>query len=336
MSNRKILVTGGAGYIGSITSARLRLAGFETLVFDNMSSGHDWAIGEGRLVRGDVLDTKALIQVMRDWKPDAVIHFAALIAAGESVEKPLTYYLNNVGGVNSVVTAMVEAGVPSIVFSSTASIFGSTTSEPLSEDLPIQPENPYASSKAMCETILKDACKAYGLKAIALRYFNAAGADTENQLGEAHEPETHLIPLVLEVASDKRKEITIYGTDYDTPDGTCVRDYVHVVDLAQAHIRALDRLAEGAGSNSPGGFETFNIGVGKGFSVKEVIDTCRDVTGHVIPTKVGQRREGDPSSLTCAPGKANTVLGWSPIYPELSDIISHAWAWEKDRRRLGR
>lgn len=336
MSVSKILVTGGAGYIGSITSARLRHAGFETLVYDNMSSGHDWALGEGRFVKGDILDTASLAGVMEEWKPDAVIHFAALIAAGESVHEPLKYYANNVGGLNSVLTAMVETGVPSIVFSSTASIFGSTTSEPLSEDLPVRPENPYASSKAMCETLLKDACKAFGLRGIALRYFNAAGADVENLLGEAHDPETHLIPLVLEVASGKRESITIYGTDYDTADGTCVRDYVHVVDLAQAHIRAIGRLAGNVSAHEASAFETFNIGVGKGFSVKDVIDTCRTVTGHPIPTQFGARRAGDPSSLTCAPDKANRILGWSPIYPKLADIVGHAWEWEQRRRSLGR
>jgi len=323
MDRGAILVTGGAGFIGSHTCKALAANGYTPIVFDNMSGGHDWAVKWGPLEYGDCRDYEALVRTIRKHNPIAVMHFASFIAAGESVTDPGKYYGNNVGGMIALLSAMRDTGLDKIVLSSTAAIFSTDSTDPIGEDRALSPLNPYGASKAMCEELLRGFGEAHGIRSVALRYFNAAGADPDGELGEAHEPETHLIPLILEVAAGKREEILVFGEDYPTDDGTCIRDYIHICDLADAHIRSLsylDRIEEGC-------FDAFNLGNGNGFSVKEVVEAARALTGHPIPARIVGRRAGDPPVLICDARKARSNLNWGPAFPEIRTQMEHAWNW---------
>ena len=325
MNSRKILVTGGAGYIGSHTVCLLLAQGHDVVVVDNLSKGYRHNVPEGRLRELDLADTAALARLMREHGTEAVIHFAAFIAVGESMRQPERYFANNVSGSLSLLTAMVETGVKHIVFSSTAAVYGNPQSSPIVETFPIQPVNPYGESKVMVETMLHWFDRIHGVTSVCLRYFNASGADPEGRLGEEHEPETHLIPLLLR-AVRTGQPVTVFGGDYETPDGTCIRDYIHVNDLAQAHILAVEHLAGGGAS------DRFNVGTGTGHSVMEVIHAVEAVTGKPVPYTVGPRREGDPPSLVAASDKLRTKLGWSPVYPDLRAIVQHAWNFTAARK----
>ncbi len=321
----KVLVTGGAGYIGAHAVRELKKAGDEVVIFDNLIYGHrELAQGE-RLIVGELENTALLRDVFAEHKFDAVMHFAAFAYVGESVENPSKYYRNNVAATLNLLDAMREAKVNRFIFSSTCATYGEPKEIPIPESHPQNPINPYGASKAMVERILQDYAVAYGLKFVALRYFNAAGADESGEIGEDHNPETHLIPLVLDAALGRRNHITIYGTDYDTPDGTCIRDYIHVTDLANAHVLGVKYLNEGGAS------DVFNLGNGNGFSVREVIDTTRKVTGREIPVVEGARRAGDPAKLIGSAEKAKRVLGWKPKFNQLETIISTAWKWHQKR-----
>jgi UDP-glucose 4-epimerase len=316
-----ILVLGGAGYIGSHTVKRLRGKGEAVVVYDDLSQGHEAAVQGADLVKGDVCDQPMLARVCREKKVDSIIHFAAFCYVGESVEQPARYYHNNVTGMVSVLGAMVETGVKRIIFSSSAATYGVPDSVPIREDAPLNPINPYGRTKLMMEQMMADYEKAYGIGYTALRYFNAAGADSEGELGEWHDPETHLVPLAAYAALGLREELTIFGDDFDTPDGTCVRDYIHVDDLADAHILALDRLRNGGESRS------FNLGNGEGYSVREVAETVMSVSRRKFKLKMGPRRAGDPPSLVADPTEAEKVLGWKQKHPSLQDIAYTAYRW---------
>ncbi len=323
-----ILVVGGAGYIGSHAVLALKAAGYQVVIFDNLEYGHRELVDrvlDVELVVGDTRDTNALTELFATHKIDAVMHFAAYIAVGESVTEPQMYYSNNVTGTLNLLAAMRSAKVDKFVFSSTCAVYGIPQFTPLVEDHPFAPISPYATSKLMVENILSDFDRAYGLRSVRFRYFNAAGADPHGRLGEDHSPETHLIPLVLLTALGKREYISVFGTDYPTPDGTCIRDYVHVQDLATAHVLGLKHLLEGGDS------QIFNLGNGSGFSVKEVIETARKVTGKEIPVVYGDRRAGDPPILVGSSDRVRQALGWNPEYPQLKDIITHAWRWHQVR-----
>ncbi len=319
-----VLVTGGAGYIGSHTCKALSRAGFTPVTYDNLVYGHEWAVKWGPLEKGDILDTSRLSRVIATYKPVAVIHFAAFAFVGESMENPAKYYRNNVAGTLSLLEAMHKNGVDKIVFSSTCATYGIPEKLPITEDTQQQPINPYGRSKWMIEHILADYGDAYGLKSISLRYFNAAGADLEGELGEYHDPETHLIPLILDTAADRRPNITIYGDDYDTPDGTCIRDYIHVSDLADAHVCAMMGLGDRKLARA------YNLGTGNGYSVLEVIDAVRHLTSRDVMVQRGARRPGDPASLVADASRANRDLGWLPKYTKIGDIIESAWAWSNN------
>ncbi len=314
----KVLVTGGAGYIGSVTTEKMLDAGHEIVVFDNLERGHRQALDErARFIEGDLRDKEGILSAMMDVKPDAVMHFAAYALVPESMEKPEIYFRNNLDGGVNLSEAMLKADVGRIVFSSTCATYGQPETVPITEDEKQKPENPYGESKLQFEKVLNWYRELHGMKAIFLRYFNACGA-TE-KFGEDHDPETHLIPLVLQVPLGKRENVKIFGEDYDTPDGSCIRDYIHIVDLAQAHILALETEKDGP----------YNLGNGTGFSVKEVIDVCREVTGHDIPAIKAERRPGDPPRLIAGADKARNVLGWKPEYPDLKDIVESAWQWHQ-------
>ncbi len=314
----KVLVTGGAGYIGSVTSELLLDGGHEVVVFDNLERGHRSAIDErAKLVEGDLRDRDSIADAMKQVKPDAVVHFAAYALVGESMDDPLMYFRNNLEGGIHLAEAMQQVGVKRIIFSSTCATYGQPETMPMTEDLPQRPTNPYGESKLAYEKVLRWCEDRDVLSPVFLRYFNAAGA-TE-KFGEDHDPETHLIPNVLAVPMGTRSHIDIFGDDYDTPDGTCVRDYIHICDLAQAHILALESNHTGA----------FNLGNGSGYSVQQVVETSREVTGREIPIKIGERRPGDPATLIAGAGKAHGTLGWKPKYGELRTIIEHAWAWHQ-------
>ncbi len=317
-----ILIVGGAGYVGSHAARLLDRAGHQVWILDNLSRGHRAAALSGRLLEVDVQDRVRVRQILRDKRIDAVMHFAAFALVGESVADPSMYYQNNVIAALQLLEAMRDAEVKRFVFSSTTATYGEPARIPIGEDTPQQPINPYGFTKLVIERALADYAHAYGLGYAALRYFNAAGADPSGELGEDHDPETHLIPIVLQVALGQRPHITVFGDDYPTPDGTCIRDYVHVNDLADAHLKALERLQPGKGI-------CLNLGTGKGYSVREVIDACRLVTGHAIPEVMGTRRPGDPSQLVADARRAQAELGWVPKYTEIKEIVATAWNWHK-------
>jgi UDP-glucose 4-epimerase len=318
-----ILIVGGAGYIGSHMVKYLAASGHQVVIFDNLSKGHRDAVLEGKFVEGDLANHEQLDQLFSSNRFDAVMHFASFIEVGESVRDPAKYYRNNFSNTQNLLDAMVRSDVSHFIFSSTAAIFGEPQYTPIDEVHPKSPINPYGKSKLMVEQMLEDYDKAHGLKSICLRYFNAAGADVAGDLGERHNPETHLIPLVLQAASGRRDAISIFGNDYDTPDGTCVRDYIHVQDLCDAHLLALDSLRSGGASNR------FNLGNGQGFSVRQVIDCAREVTGREIKVVNEERREGDPAVLVADATRAKTVFGWEPSLSSLEKIIETAWNWEQ-------
>jgi len=319
----KVLVVGGAGYIGSHMVQLLLEHGHEPVVFDNLSSGHRDAVLGGSFVEGDLADVAAIERVFQAHRFDGVMHFASYIQVGESVREPAKYYRNNIANTLNLLEAMHRHGASSFIFSSTAAIFGEPDYVPIDEAHPRRPINPYGFSKFAIEQVLADFDRAYGLRSVCLRYFNAAGADPQCRIGERHDPETHLIPLVLQAASGRRANIQVFGQDYDTPDGTCVRDYIHIVDLCAAHLLALDRLRAGAPSAA------YNLGNGNGFSVKEVIDTAEQVTGTRIARIYGERRAGDPARLVAEAKLARAALGWRPQFDSLETIVRHAWAWER-------
>jgi UDP-glucose 4-epimerase len=328
MENPTILVTGGAGYIGSHAVLALRDAGYEVVILDNLVYGHRDLVETAlkvEIIQGDIGDRALLDQLFKTRDFAAVMHFAAYAYVGESVSQPAKYYRNNVVGTLTLLEAMCEAGIKNFVFSSTCATYGVPQQIPISENQPQQPINPYGMSKLMVEQILSDFDHAYGLRSVRFRYFNAAGADPQGRLGEDHAPETHLIPLVLLTAMGKRESISVFGTDYDTPDGTCIRDYIHVTDLAQAHILGLEHLLKG------GSTEVFNLGNGKGFSIQQVIEAARVVTGRPIPVTLADRRPGDPPSLVGSAEKAQRILGWQPQYADLETILKHAWQWHQKR-----
>jgi UDP-glucose 4-epimerase len=327
----RILVVGGAGYIGSHMVQLLVERGFDVVTFDNLVFGHREAVAGGEFLQGDLSDRDTLERVFATRRFDGVMHFAAYAFVGESVQDPAKYYRNNVVNTQNLLDAMRAHHVRNFIFSSTCAIFGEPQYVPIDEAHPKAAINPYGRTKWIVEQMLADYDQAYGLKSICLRYFNAAGADPQGRIGEEHEPETHLIPLVLQAASGVRSGITVFGRDYDTPDGTCIRDYVHVVDLAQAHLRALEQLLAGGGS------QVFNLGNGRGFSVQEVIDTVRQVTGRPIKVVDGPRRAGDPARLVGDSRRARELLGWNPQFADIATIVEHAWNWEQrvQARRRG-
>ena len=318
-----ILVTGGAGYIGSHCCKELSKKGFHPITIDNLVYGHKDFVRWGEFFQGDVGDPVHLKECLSQYKIDAVMHFAAYAYVGESVEDPLKYYENNLGNTIQLLHAVLENNIKYFVFSSTCSTYGNPQKTPIDEDHPLNPINPYGKTKRMIEEILRDYQTAYGLKYISLRYFNAAGADPDAEVGEDHDPETHLIPLVLDAAAGKRKAIKVFGTDYGTPDGTCIRDYIHVTDLAQAHILALQRLTGGADSS------VYNLGNAQGFSVLEIIERARKITGKNIAVENSDRRAGDPPVLIASNEKAIKELGWKPQYADIDDIIGTAWRWHQ-------
>jgi len=323
VKEKVILITGGAGYIGSHVVKELRKTGYRPLVYDNLSTGHRWAVKKDALIEGDLEDKEKLQIVLEKDKPLAVMHFAASTVVGESVERPELYFRNNVINSFSLLEAMLAAGVKCFIFSSSAAVYGDPQQVPIDEDHPLAPVNPYGESKVFVERALRWYEQVHGLRYISLRYFNAAGADPEGELGETHDPETHLIPRILDVALGKRSFIEMYGVDYDTPDGTCIRDYIHVTDLAQAHILALEALLSGATSH------IYNLGNQRGFSVKEVVDIARTVTGHPIPVRESSRRQGDPSVLVASSELIKKELNWTPHYDDLKVIIETAWRWQR-------
>lgn len=318
----KILVLGGAGYIGSHTVRELIDKEYEVVIVDNLFTGFKQSIPKNvKFYEGDIRDFDFINSVFKKEKPNAVIHFAAYSLVGESVTNPLKYYDNNLYGTKVLLQAMVENNVDKIVFSSTAAVYGEPKNIPILETDRTVPTNPYGETKLAMEKLMMWVAKAHNLKYVSLRYFNACGAHISGEIGEAHNPESHLIPLVLQVPNGKREYISIFGSDYDTDDGTCIRDYIHVTDLADAHILAVNYLMNGGESN------VFNLGNGVGYSVKEVIDTARKVTNHSIPAKEESRRAGDPARLVASGQKAKDILGWEPKYTNLSDIIESAWKW---------
>ncbi|AFZ57421.1 UDP-glucose 4-epimerase GalE [Anabaena cylindrica FACHB-243] len=325
-----ILVTGGAGYIGSHAVLALKNAGYDVIILDNLSNGHREIVEQAlqvKLIVGDMSDRSLLDSIFSTHNIAAVMHFAAYIAVGESVTDPAKYYRNNVVGTLTLLEAMLAASINKFIFSSTCALYGVPQFIPLTEDHPQNPISPYATSKWMVERILSDFDTAYNLKSVSFRYFNAAGADPNGLLGEDHIPETHLIPLVLLTALGKRESIFIFGTDYPTPDGTCIRDYIHINDLAQAHILGLQYLLD------EGESEVFNLGNGHGFSVREVIETAKQVTGKEIKIIERERRPGDPPILVGSSDKVRTKLGWHPQHPKLNEIITHAWQWHQQRHQ---
>lgn len=317
-----ILVLGGAGYIGSHTVDRLITQGYDVVVVDNLLTGHRAAVHkDARFYEGDCRDQAFMREVFKKESIEGVVHFAASSLVGESVEKPLKYFNNNVVGMEHLLEVMEEFGVKNIVFSSTAATYGEPEVSPIAETTPTNPKNPYGESKLMMEKMMKWCDNAYGMRYVALRYFNVAGAKADSSIGEDHDPETHLVPIILQVALGQRDHLTIFGDDYATPDGTCIRDYVQVEDLAQAHILALEYLKAGNESN------TFNLGSNNGYSVKEMLDAAREVTQKEIPAEIGPRRAGDPSTLVAASDKAKSVLGWKPAYTDIKAIVETAWNW---------
>ena len=332
MTNQRgtVLVTGGAGYIGSHTAKALHERGFRPVVYDNLSAGFREAVLWSEFVHGDVRDARRLREAMEHHGAVAVIHFASLIEVGRSVERPDLFYDINVGGTAAILQAMQEAGVPRLVFSSTAAVYGQPeglkAGDALSETLPKEPTSPYGDTKLACERMIAAHCRAFGLTAVALRYFNACGADPSGLIGEAHDPETHLIPLTIRATLGRGKPLTVFGQDFETADGTCLRDYIHVNDLAAAHVAALEvELAAGE-------FQAANVGTGSGYSVLEVIRAAQKVLGLPVPHSIGPRRAGDPATLVADPGKAMAMLAWKPTSSSLENIVATAAAWHQNQR----
>jgi UDP-glucose-4-epimerase GalE len=318
----KVFVTGGAGYVGSACLRYLLAQGHDAVAFDNLVQGHRAAVPEGRLIVGDTTDTEAVTQALRKHGSDAVMHFAAATCVGESVDNPDYHYRNNIEGTRSLLSAMRAAGVQRMLFSSTCATYGDNPRTPMAEDAPQIPCSPYARTKLAVEWMIRDFAHAYGMGFTLLRYFNAAGADPAGDHGEDHRPENHLIPLVLQVALGQRDKISIFGDDYATPDGTCVRDYVHVHDLATAHLLAIQ-------ATTPETREVFNVGTGTGHSVRQVIRTCEEVVGRSIPQEVTSRRPGDAPALVADPTKLKSQLAWRPSYADLREIVATAWRWHE-------
>lgn len=321
-----ILITGGAGYIGSHCVLDFIRAGYECAVLDNLSEGHEAALQTKNFCRADLSNPDEIREVFKKYPIEAVIHFAAYAYVGESVENPQKYYYNNVVNTLNLLKVMLENDVKKVVFSSTCATYGNPQYVPIDEKHPQAPINPYGATKLMIERILQDYDRAYGLRYIALRYFNAAGADNEANIGESHRIETHLIPLVLQTALGKRDCIKVFGDDYDTPDKTCIRDYIHVNDLSSAHRLAFEKLKDSSDS------KVYNLGIGKGYSVKEIIEKSKEITGKPINVEITERREGDPPTLIADNKRASEELGWTPKYTEINDVISTAWNWELNRR----
>ena len=322
-----VLVTGGAGYIGSHTCKALRRAGFDPVAYDNLARGNPEAVQWGALERGELADGSRLREALARHRVAAVVHFAALAYVDESNDDPPLYYRNNVGGTAALLGAMREAGVGTLVFSSSCAVYGAPKTVPIAEDCATAPISPYGATKAICEAMLQQCAAAFALNFIALRYFNAAGADPDGEIGECHEPETHALPRLLDVAADRGASFAINGDDYPTADGTCVRDYVHVTDLAEAHVAALRALLGGADSG------TFNLGAGRGASVHELVETVREVTERDVAVTVGPRRPGDPPVLVADITRARAKLGWRPRYSDLRTQVAHAWAWQQGAGR---
>ena len=320
-----VLVTGGGGYIGSHTCKALSEEGFNPIVIDNLHYGHEWAVKWGVLIKGDFSDRDLLLEIFNTYKPIAVLHFAAFAYVGESVKNPNKYYKNNVSGSLNLLDVMNECSIKNIIFSSTCATYGIPKNIPISESEIQKPINPYGSSKLMIETIIKDFSLAYGLKYIILRYFNAAGADAKGEIGEDHDPETHLIPLTFRALDEPKKKLTIFGNDYKTADGTCIRDYIHVSDLANAHVLALMRLLNNKESS------IYNLGNGKGYSVLEIINSVEKISNKRVFYEFGKRREGDPDVLIASAEKALNELKWCPKYSQIDEIIKTVWEWEKKR-----
>lgn len=326
MTIKRVLVTGGAGYIGSHTAKVLAAAGHVPIVLDDFSYGHEWAVRWGPLERGDLADARWLADVFGRHRIDAVVHFAASAYVGESMTNPRKYFRNNTVNTLNLLDAMVDTGVTRIVFSSTCATYGLPVRVPIDEAHPQAPVNPYGQSKLFAERILHWYAQAYALEYVALRYFNASGADPGGEIGEDHDPETHLIPLVIDAARGARPPVRVFGTDYPTADGTAIRDYIHVTDLADAHVRALDYLLRDGVSTA------INLGTGRGHSVREVIEMVEQVSGRAVPRVDSPRRAGDPPELVADASMAQTVLGWIPRYPDLRTIVEHAWTWHTHER----
>ena len=322
-SNIPILVTGGAGYVGSHACKALAARGYRPITYDNMVYGHQAAVKWGPLEVGDIADRARLDGVIAEYQPQAVMHFAAFTYVGESVADPGKYYRNNVCGTLSLLEAMRDSGIGKLVFSSTAATYGTPDAVPIPETATKAPINPYGQSKWTAERMIADFGAAHGLRSAALRYFNAAGADPDGEIGECHDPEAHLIPLAMQAATGDGPPLTLFGDDYPTPDGTCIRDYIHVADLADAHVRALEQLGEREGA------EAFNLGTGRGQSVRQVIEAVERVAGKPVPHSIGPRRAGDPAELVSDPAKANRQLGWVPMQSDLDTIVATAWAWHR-------
>lgn len=322
-ASNAVLVTGGAGYIGSHTCKLLSQQGYLPVVFDNMSTGHEWAVKWGPLERGDILDRSALDRAIQSHQPRACLHFAALAYVGESVADPGKYYRNNVAGSLTLLEALRDHGIDQFVLSSTCATYGVPEMALIDEEMSQAPINPYGASKLMVERMLTDFHAAHALRSVSLRYFNAAGADPNTEIGEDHDPETHLVPLVVDAALDRRDAITIFGTDYETADGTCIRDYIHVTDLAMAHLLALKALEQGLGHRA------FNLGNGQGYSVREVIASVERIAGRSVPVRLGERRPGDPARLISNSARAAKELSWTPQFADLDGIVNTAWAWHQ-------
>ncbi len=316
-----VLICGGAGYIGSHINKQLHAEGYETIIFDNLVYGHKESVKWGTFIYGDLKNQDEIEEVFKNYQIEAVFHFAAYAYVGESVENPEKYYFNNVVNTLNLLTVMRKYNCKKIIFSSSCATYGEPVQIPITEDMPQHPINPYGRTKLMIEEILEDYHRAYGLEYVVLRYFNAAGADPDGEIGESHVPETHLIPLILEAANGEREDFKVFGTDYQTRDGSCIRDYIHVTDLASAHLLSLHYLEKGEGS------DCFNLGNEKGISVLEMTDAVRRVTGRDFQVTMNERREGDPAILVGSSKKTQELLGWAPIYDDIDVIIQHAWNW---------
>lgn len=329
MNEKVVLVTGGAGYIGSHACKTLKSNGFFPVTYDNLCSGNEAAVKWGPLEIGDIRDRAALSAVITKYKPASIMHFAALIKVGDSVTNPAEFYDNNIHGSQCLLEEARKFGIKNMVFSSTAAVYGTPLSDAITESHPLRPINPYGNSKLAMENMIRDYSEAYGLHYAILRYFNAAGADEDGQIGTAYKMDSHLIPLLMQVASDKMPEIKVFGTDYDTHDGTAIRDYIHVMDLAEAHVLALRHMIRNKENL------TLNLGTNRGQSVFDVLETVRRITGHKVPANEFERRQGDPSVLVANASEAQRILNWQPLYSDIETIVATAWAWRKKQNKQG-